>query len=216
MASIEEKIALLRREYASRALHKADLSEDPFEQFQVWFDEALHSDLAEPNAMTLSTAGADGDVSSRTVLLKDVDDGGFIFFTNYASRKGRDLELNPQAALLFFWAELQRQVMVQGRVEKTSRERSDAYFRRRPFEAQVSAWASSQSDVIPDRAHLEERYIALDKQYREQQVPLPECWGGYRVIPDRVEFWQGRTSRLHDRIVFRREGDAWIKERLSP
>ena len=216
MASIEEKITLLRREYASRALHKADLSEDPFKQFQAWFDEALHSDLAEPNAMTLSTAGADGTVSSRTVLLKDVDDGGFIFFTNYASRKGRDLEENPQAALLFFWVELQRQVMVQGRVEKTSRECSDAYFHRRPFEAQVGAWASSQSCTIPDRAHLEARYTALDKQYREQQVPLPECWGGYRVIPNRVEFWQGRPNRLHDRIVFRREGDAWIKERLSP
>jgi len=216
MASMEEKIALLRREYASQSLHKADLSADPFKQFQAWFDEALHSDLAEPNAMTLSTAGAKGDVSSRTVLLKDVDDGGFIFFTNYASRKGRDLEANPQAALLFFWVELQRQVMVQGRVEKTSREHSATYFHRRPFEAQVGAWASSQSDVITSRAHLEERYIALDKQYREQEVPLPECWGGYRVIPDQVEFWQGRLNRLHDRLVFRREGNAWIVERLSP
>ncbi|MFT5126383.1 MAG: pyridoxamine 5'-phosphate oxidase [Kiritimatiellia bacterium] len=216
MSDIEEKIARLRRDYASQPLHKVDLASDPLAQFQVWFDEALHAGLAEPNAMTLSTADPSGEVSSRIVLLKDVDDAGLIFFTNYASRKGRELDANPHAALLFFWPELHRQVKVRGRVEQTSRERSEAYFHSRPLKSQLGAWASIQSSVIPDRPHLEARYAELGKIYQDQVVPLPDEWGGYRVIPTSVEFWQGRPSRLHDRIAYHRDGDTWVKQRLSP
>jgi pyridoxamine 5'-phosphate oxidase len=207
----------LRREYTQRGLREEDLALDPFMQFGAWFDEVAQADIREPNAMTLATATPDGRPSARMVLLKGVDARGFTFFTNYESRKGGELDANPRAALVFFWVQLERQVRVEGRVERVSDEESDAYFASRPEGSQVGAWASKQSAVLPDRGPLEARYEELRAQYEGREVPRPPFWGGFRVVPETVEFWQGRVNRLHDRLRYRRQGDgSWVVERLSP
>jgi len=219
MESKQNRIADLRLNYARASLRLADTHADPIEQFHLWFDAALAAELPEPNAMILATASASGDPMSRTILLKAADARGFSFFTNYESRKGRQLAENPRAALQFLWKELERQVSITGRVEKTSREESEEYFHSRPYGSQIGAWVSQQSSVIPGRDWLEARERELLKKYPEGKsvVPLPEFWGGYRVVPDTIEFWQGRPSRLHDRVFYSRNDDgAWIKQRLSP
>lgn len=207
----------LRRNYALESLSEADAAPEPFEQFQNWFAEALNSQLLEPNAMTLATATKTGQPSARTVLLKEMDAQGFVFYTNYESQKGQELADNPQAALLFTWLELERQVRIEGTVEKVSPATSEAYFQSRPTGSQIGAWASPQSRVIEGRNVLEERVKALQAQYKDATVlPLPPFWGGYRLLPQRIEFWQGRESRLHDRIRYTKTAEGWVKERLAP
>jgi pyridoxamine 5'-phosphate oxidase len=186
-------------------------------QFQNWFDTSVAANILEPNAMTLATVTPDGKPDARIVLLKGLDARGFVFYTNFLSRKGKELAVNPQATLVFLWAELERQVRVEGVVERVSNEEADAYFHSRPLGSQLGAWASTQSEIIPDRAYLEERHQELAKEYADREIPRPSHWGGYRVIPDGIEFWQGRTSRLHDRLRYDREGDDnWIVRRLAP
>jgi pyridoxamine 5'-phosphate oxidase len=209
-------IAELRREYASRALTEADALDDPIQQFAVWFGEALKSELLDTNAMTLATASRDGEPAARIVLLKGFDETGFVFFTNYESAKAADLERNPRACLLLFWAVLERQVRVTGRVSKTSTQESEKYFQSRPFESQIGAWASAQSRTLGDRASLEARYAELAAKYAGGPVPLPPFWGGYRVAPETIEFWQGRKSRLHDRLLYTKHAGTWVRSRLAP
>ena len=209
-------IADLRRDYASRALTEADAHDDPLQQFSVWFGEALKAELLDVNAMTLATATKNGEPSARIVLLKGFDELGFVFFTNYESAKARDLDQNPRASLLLFWAELERQVRITGAVTKTSAQESETYFHSRPFESQVGAWASAQSRAVADRTVLESKYAELAAQYAGGAVPLPPFWGGYRVAPDVIEFWQGRKSRLHDRLRYTRAGSSWTRSRLAP
>ncbi|AIO76839.1 pyridoxamine 5'-phosphate oxidase [Burkholderia multivorans] len=211
-------LADLRINYSRASLDEADAAPDPFAQFDRWFNEALAAKLPEPNTMTLATVGADGRPSARIVLVKGVDERGFVFFTNYESRKGRDLAAHPYAALLFYWIELERQVRIEGRVEKTSAEESDRYFASRPVGSRIGAWASEQSAVIDSRATLEAREKAFSERYGDDP-PRPPHWGGYRVVPDTLEFWQGRPSRLHDRLVYTRDAAAphgWTISRLSP
>ncbi len=210
-------LADLRKEYMARGLDVGDLDADPILQFRAWFDEALAAQLTEPNAMTLATVGADGRPSARMVLIKGVSEAGFVFYTNYDSRKGRELGATPWAALVFYWAELERQVRIEGRVERTSAADSDAYFHSRPVGSQLGAVVSAQSAVIPDRAALETRLRELEARYHDQEVPRPDHWGGFRVVPDAIEFWQGRPNRLHDRLRYRKAPDGlWVIERLSP
>ena len=217
---MEPDFAALRREYADRGLSEQDVAADPVEQFHRWLADAVAAGLPEPNAMVLATADADGQPSARTVLLKGVDARGFVWFTNYRSRKGRDLAANPRAALLFAWVGIERQVGVTGPVERVDPEESAAYFAQRPHGAQLGAWASEQSEVIPSRGWLEERVAAVAARYPEgRAVPMPPHWGGLRLVPESVEFWQGRTSRLHDRLRYRRDPGAasgWTLARLSP
>jgi len=207
----------IRKEYMQRGLDEGDVDTDPFRQFAVWFDEARAASPTEPNAMALATVGADGRPSLRMVLLKGADERGFVFYTNYESRKGRELTDTHWAALTFFWPEMERQIRIEGRVEPVSAEESDAYFHSRPVGSQLSASASHQSEVIAGREELEQRVAALSAQYQDQEIPRPENWGGFRVIPDAIEFWQGRASRLHDRLRYRLlASGAWQIERLSP
>ena len=207
--------AHLRQNYDVGALDEAEADADPFRQFARWFDAALNADLMEPNAMALATVDAHGRPGSRMVLLKGVDEKGFVFFTNYESRKGLDLAANPMAALLFWWDRLHRQVRIEGRVEKVEDAESERYFQSRPYGSRIGAAASPQSRVIGSRADLEERFRALEAAHPED-LPRPAHWGGFRVVPDHFEFWQGRESRLHDRLVYRPAGDAWRIERLAP
>lgn len=209
-------IADLRREYSSRALNEQEADADPIVQFRRWFDEALAAALVDANAMTLATASADGRPSARIVLLKDVDASGFVFYTNYDSAKAADLQANPRACLLFFWVELERQVRITGDVERVSSEESEAYFQSRPLESRIGAWASPQSAVIDGRDVLEARVREIAERHADGEVPLPPHWGGYRVRPDAIEFWQGRASRLHDRLRYRRADRTWVMERLAP
>jgi pyridoxamine 5'-phosphate oxidase len=213
--SISTQLAALRKDYALKTLEEAHVDRDPLRQFGVWMVEAIHAQVPEPTAMTLATVGADGRPGARIVLLKGVDPRGFVFYTNYQSRKGRDLASHPAAALTFLWKELERQVRIEGKAEQVTAAESDAYFATRPLGSRIGAWASPQSDVLPSRAWLEERWGELTRAHGEDP-PRPPHWGGYRVRPDMVEFWQGRLSRLHDRIVYRREGDAWKVSRLAP
>lgn len=211
-------LADLRINYSRASLDEADAAPDPLAQFDRWFKEALAAKLPEPNTMTLATVGADGRPSARIVLIKGVDERGFVFFTNYESRKGHDLAVHPQAALLFYWIELERQVRIEGRIEKTSAEESDRYFVSRPLGSRIGAWASEQSAVIDSRATLEAREKAISERYGDNP-PRPPHWGGYRLVPDAIEFWQGRPSRLHDRLLYTRDAAAspgWTISRLSP
>lgn len=208
-------IADIRKEYALRSLDERDVNPDPFLQFREWLDEAIKSEVPEPTAMMLSTADAAGRPSGRIMLLKALDDRGFVFYTNYASRKGRDLGANPRAALTFFWKELERQVRVEGAIETVSAAESDEYYAIRPLGSRIGAWASPQSQPIANRQWLETRWAELTDEYGEHP-PRPTHWGGYRLIPEMLEFWQGRMSRLHDRVAYTREGGAWKVARLAP
>jgi pyridoxamine 5'-phosphate oxidase len=209
-------IADLRREYSLATLDVADVTRDPIAQFERWFAQATAAELLEPNAMTLATSGTDGRPSARIVLLKGVDARGFVFFTDYRSRKAADLSANPRAALVFLWKEIERQVRVEGDVTKIETAESEAYFRTRPLGSRLSASASRQSAVIPDRESLDAAVRTVWAQFPDGDVPLPEHWGGYRLAPSMLEFWQGRPNRLHDRIRYRRDGREWVIERLSP
>lgn len=210
-------IAALRKEYSREELTESSVSTSPFEQFSRWFDEAMAAEMPEPTAMTLATASESGQPSARVVLLKGITERGFIFYSNYASHKGQDLDATPLAALLFFWPELERQIRIEGWVEQLTPEESYAYFSTRPHASQIGAWASEQSSVVPSKAFLEQRYAEMQQRFADGSVPLPPTWGGYRVIPATFEFWQGRPSRMHDRIHYRRnEEDVWEIERLSP
>ena len=206
----------MRREYTRKALAEADVDPDPVVQFGRWFEQAEQAGLLEPHAMTLATATPDGRPSARMVLLRGFDERGFCFYTNYESRKGAELAANPRAALVFWWDKLERQVRIEGPIERTSRAQSEAYFAARPPGSRLSAAASPQSRVIEDRAALERRVAELATTVPDGRLPLPEFWGGYRLVPEVVELWQGRPDRLHDRLRYRRVGDAWTIERLAP
>jgi pyridoxamine 5'-phosphate oxidase len=209
--------ARLRKEYTRAGLKEADAGSDPIEQFRSWFDEALAAGLHEPNAMTLATATPVGRPSARVVLLKGFDERGFVFYTSYEGRKGGELEANPNCSLVFYWGELERQVRVEGRASRVSEEESDEYFGSRPRGSQLGAWASEQSRPVEGRGALEERLRGLEAEYEEREVPRPPFWGGYRVEPEVIEFWQGRENRLHDRLVYRRSDNGeWGRERLQP
>jgi len=211
------RLADMRRDYKLSGLERKDLDPDPIAQFGRWFDDARAAGLPEPNAMTLASAGNDAIPSTRTVLLKDFDPSGFVFFTNYESRKARQLTENPQASLLFSWITLERQVEICGSVSRIPREETETYFYTRPIGNQVGAWASAQSTVIESRGTLEQRVAESMEKYRGQAIPVPPFWGGFRVNPATIEFWQGRPSRLHDRLRYTRAKDgAWKIERLSP
>jgi pyridoxamine 5'-phosphate oxidase len=209
-------IAHLREEYRKARLDERDVSPDPVTQFTRWFDEAAKAEVHEPNAMSLATADADGAPNCRMVLLKSANPKGFTFFTDYRSVKGSEVGENPRVALCFWWGALERQVRIVGHAERTSTEESAAYFKERPRDSRLGAWASTQSSVIAGRAELERRHAELDAKYPGENVPLPPHWGGIRVVPTMFEFWQGRPSRLHDRLRYRREGERWVIDRLSP
>ena len=209
--------AQLRRDYSLTGLSEKDLPRDPFRQFEKWFQEAEAAKIPEPNAMILATVGRDARPASRIVLLKGLDGRGFVFYTNLESRKGRELDANPRASLLFPWIALERQVIAEGPVTRVAREETEAYFHSRPHPSQLAAWASAQSTIISGRAVLDGAMKALEKKYAGSEVPLPPHWGGFRLAPETVEFWQGRRNRLHDRLRYRREKNGdWIIERLSP
>jgi pyridoxamine 5'-phosphate oxidase len=209
-------LAAIRKDYALSSLTERDVDADPIRQFERWFADALSAQVLEPNAMTLATATRDGSPSARIVLLKGVDAHGFTFFTDYRSRKGAELTENPLAALTFLWKEIERQVRIAGAVSRVSSAESEAYFRSRPPGSRLGAWASHQSAVIASREALEERLRDVRRQFPTGDIPLPPHWGGFRVVPDEVEFWQGRPSRLHDRLRYHREPSGWRIERLSP
>jgi pyridoxamine 5'-phosphate oxidase len=213
---MDKTIADLRKDYTLEGLSKTEVDPNPFIQFKKWFEQALAAQLPEPNAMTIATTTPDGKPSARMVLLKDFDERGFVFFTNYNSRKGQELAQNPQAAIVFWWAELERQVRILGRVEKVSESESDYYFESRPTKSRLGAWASNQSEIIPTREVLEQRMQELQSKYENQEIPRPQHWGGLRVIPTEIEFWQGRSSRLHDRLLYTYVDGSWKIQRLSP
>jgi pyridoxamine 5'-phosphate oxidase len=213
----DSSIAQLRRDYEGHGLLESDALDDPVDMFSRWFEQAKEAGVYEPNAMTLATASSGGEPASRIVLLKGFDANGFVFFTNYESDKAGHLRDNPRASLTFYWDRLHRQVRIAGAVAQVSREETEAYFHSRPRGSQLGAWVSSQSRVISDRGELDRRYAELEARYEGQQVPVPPHWGGYRVTPESIEFWQGRTSRLHDRLRYRRPAKgSWTMERLAP
>jgi pyridoxamine 5'-phosphate oxidase len=213
---MNRSIADLRIDYTQQSLLETDVNPDPILQFQTWFDAAVAAKLPEPNAMTIATATPEGIPSARIVLLKAVDDRGFVFFTNYNSHKGQELLANPHAALVFLWTEQERQVRVQGRVEKISPAESDDYYNSRPAGSRLGAWASPQSEVVADRTVLETRLQDLKQQHPDGDIARPDHWGGFRVIPTVIEFWQGRSSRLHDRLRYQKVAQDWTIDRLAP
>jgi pyridoxamine 5'-phosphate oxidase len=206
-----------RHDYEKAALDESAVDRDPFRQFQVWFDEATAAGIDEPNAMTIATASVEGRPSARIVLMRKFDDRGFVFFTNYESRKGREIEANPFASLVFFWQALERQVRVEGSIVRASAEESDDYFEGRPTGSKLGAWVSNQSSVVASREVLEAEQAAIEGRFKDGKIPRPPYWGGYRVVPTSIEFWQGRRSRLHDRLTYRKRAEGgWRIERLAP
>lgn len=216
MTGISQDLADLRREYSNRPLRRTDLDSDPIVQFDRWFQDATRARALEPNAMNVATVGADGQPSSRTVLLKFYDQRGFVFYTNLGSRKAQEIDGNPKVALLFFWPELHRQVKIRGTAQRTSAAESLGYFMRRPRDSQLGAWVSSQSQPISSRALLEQKFAEMKQKFAAGEVPLPSFWGGYRVSPQAIEFWQGQESRLHDRFLYSARDSGWRIERLAP
>ena len=216
MELTKETIQNLRQEYRAASLAESDVDHNPVTQFGKWFSEAIDAQLYEPNVMTLATASLSGKPSARILLLKGFDENGFVFFTNYASKKGHEIAENPQAAMVFFWPELERQVRIEGNIAKVSDEESTAYFHSRPAGSQIGALASPQSTIIPDRQLLENRVQELTEAYADREIPRPEHWGGYVLKPDHIEFWQGRPSRLHDRITYTSVDGVWTINRLAP
>jgi len=206
----------IRKEYKLQSLNEADVTADPFSQFTAWWDDAIKSEISEVNAMTLATATATGVPSARIVLLKGFDENGFVFFTNYESQKGKEIETNPHVALVFFWKELERQVRIEGVTEKISEADSDAYYQSRPPGSRIGAWASPQSEVIENRDVIENNFAAVEKKFGKGDIPRPAYWGGYIVKPSMIEFWQGRSSRLHDRIQYVLHAEGWMIQRLAP
>jgi pyridoxamine 5'-phosphate oxidase len=215
--SVSLDVAELRRSYSTRTLRREDLTAEPFSQFRLWFQEAQQAVLLEPNAMTCATADLSGRVTARTVLLKAFDERGFVFFTNTGSTKARQMTENPQAALLFAWLPLERQVSITGRVEKITTAETLAYFASRPFGSKLGAWVSMQSSIIPSRKVLEMKFEEMKTRFANGEVPLPDFWSGFRVVPETIEFWQGGQDRLHDRFLYtRQDGASWSINRLSP
>jgi len=214
---MSHSIADIRKDYKLRSLNESDVAADPFDQFTRWWDDAMNSSIDEVNAMTLATATTEGIPSARIVLLKGFDQNGFVFFTNYQSQKGKELEDNPHAALVFFWKELERQIRIEGQVEKISEKESDAYYNSRPAGSRIGAWASPQSEPIDNREVIENNFAELEKKFGATAIPRPGYWGGYIVRPAMIEFWQGRSSRLHDRIQYCLQADNnWVIQRLAP
>ena len=210
------KIADLRKNYTQAGLLEADIVADPYQQFRLWFEQAVAADILEPNAMTVATVTAEGKPSARIVLLKGFDDRGFVFYTNYNSQKGVELQHCPHAALVFLWGDLERQVRIEGKVEFVSEAEATAYFHSRPVSSQLGAWASDQSTMIADRSILEQKLHQLATEYQDRQIPKPPHWGGVRVVPQEIEFWQGRPSRLHDRLRYQLVEGKWQIVRLAP
>lgn len=206
----------LRKDYLTGELHRKDLSDSPFDQLKNWINLAIEANLTEPNAMCLATATAEGYPSNRMVLLRHLDEQGLVFFTNYNSRKGLEIHQNPRGSVVFWWGSFEKQVIVQGRIEKTSEQESDQYFSSRPRKSQLAAWASQQDTVISNREALEKDYEAYEKKFENKPVERPPNWGGFRLVPERFEFWQGRRSRLHDRFEYTRKNEKWSIQRLSP
>jgi pyridoxamine 5'-phosphate oxidase len=213
---MNEEILKLREEIARRSLDEHAVSPDPFLQFNQWFSDAAQVQLREPTAMALATASREGKPSVRMVLMKSIDERGVVFYTNFESKKAKELDENPAASLLFFWGELGRQVRIDGTVSRTSREEAEQYFKTRPHESRLAAWASKQSEAITSRGELEKKFLEYKERFHGGDVPLPPFWGGYRLLPESFEFWQGRENRLHDRIRYRRREHGWVIERLSP
>lgn len=213
--NLGRNLADLRKSYERERLDEADVAQDPLEQFTCWMQQAIDAQIPEPNAMTLATVSKENRPSTRPVLIKGCDQRGIVWYTNYESRKAREISGSPWASLQFHWVELERVVRIEGRVEKVSAEESDVYYRSRPLDSRIAAWASPQSEVIPDRKALEKRVEEFNRKFGENP-PLPPNWGGLRLVPDRWEFWQGRKNRLHDRIVYRMEKGNWLRERLAP
>lgn len=209
-------ISNLRRDYLLTELNETNVKTDPFDQFNVWMEETIKANLIDPSAMILATASKNAAPSVRVVLLKGIDSEGLIFFTNYESRKGKDIYENPQASLLFFWKELERQIRISGEVKKVSKKESEEYFHSRPYESQLAALASKQSSIISDRQYLEEKFEELKKEFNGKRIPLPSFWGGFKLIPESFEFWQGRENRLHDRISYLKGKNNWKIVRLAP
>ncbi len=206
----------IRQEYSQHTLDESEVDSNPFAQFRIWFDQAVKSEVKEPNAFSLGTVDSSNKPHNRIVLLKGFDDEGFTFFTNQSSDKGNEIAANPNVSLCFFWIELERQVRIEGIAEKISREESEAYFETRPHMSQIGALASNQSEVVESREYLDKKFKALAEKYTEGEVPMPETWGGYKITPSYFEFWQGRRSRLHDRITYKRDEKNWLTQRLSP
>ena len=213
--NLGKNLADLRKSYEREKLDEADVAQDPLEQFTRWMQQAIDAQIPEPNAMTLATVSKENRPSTRPVLIKGCDERGIVWYTNYESQKARQISKNPWASLQFHWVELERVVRIEGKVEKVSAEESEAYYRSRPLDSRIAAWASPQSEVIADRKALEKRVEEFNQKFGENP-PLPPNWGGLRLVPERWEFWQGRKNRLHDRIVYRREKGNWLRERLAP
>ena len=210
-----EDLRNLRKQYTKKKLSASSVNPDPFKQFTKWFEETLRSDFYEPNAMTIATSTKDGVPSVRVVLLKEYDERGFVFYSNYKSKKGKDLESNPRASALFYWDSLERQIRIEGTVEKVTKQESEDYFKTRPFKSRIGAWASNQSSVIENRSVIVREFLNYLVKFRNN-VPLPPTWGGYRLTPTAFEFWQGRPNRLHDRIKYTKQRSGWKIERLAP
>lgn len=213
---VKKDLSGLRQDYAAASLHEHTALPNPFAQFGIWLDQAIEAELPEPNAMTLASVDHHAKPHARIVLLKELDEKGFVFYTNYNSDKGKQLESNPNAALVFLWLELARQVRVEGVVEKVSKQLSDTYFSSRPRSSQLGAIASPQSSIIASREHLEEEYAKIEEKHSDKAVKRPDYWGGYRLIPDRIEFWQGRQNRLHDRLLYLAGKNGWTIYRMAP